>query len=286
MTDGDRQSSHKRRLLAGERRRRIAEMLDESGALRIGDLTAMFNVTDETIRRDLTLLEEEGLLTRAHGGALATALRIETPYGRRLSSHADEKDQFGRAAAKLVNDGSTIIVDSGTTMRAFVQRLRTKRDLVDITNGVNHVNELLANPTTTLVMTGGVIRRTTLGAVGDLAVATLETLRADHTFIATHGFSTTDGLTYPSFEEVAVKRAMIAAGAEVTLLADGSKCGCTSMVRIASLNALNRIVTSAPIPADEQRKLEKLKIELVMVNDGRAHRDTDSPDLDKKATAS
>jgi DeoR family transcriptional regulator of aga operon len=263
----------------------MAELLEEHGVLRIGDLTAMFNVTDETIRRDLSVLEDEGLLTRAHGGALATALRIETPYGRRLSANADDKDQIGRAAAELVQDGSTIIVDSGTTMRSFVRHLKTKRDLVVITNGVNHVTELLANPTTTLVMTGGVIRRTTLGAAGDLAVATLETLRADQAFIATHGFSVDEGLTYPSFEEVAVKRAMIAAGAEVTLLADASKCGRTSMVRIAPLSVLNRIITNPPIPAAEQRKLKELRIELVMVEEGRAGREGELSDLEKAARA-
>ena len=168
-------------------------------------------------------------------------------------------------------------------MRAFVRHLKTKRDLVVITNGVNHVTELLANPTTTLVMTGGVIRRTTLGAVGDLAVATLETLRADHAFIATQGFSVDEGLTYPSFEEVAVKRAMIAAGAEVTLLADAAKCGRTSMVRIAPLSALNRIITNPPIPAEERRKLEELKIELVLVEGSRARLDGELPDPEKGA---
>jgi DeoR family transcriptional regulator of aga operon len=273
MTHSSRQD---RGLLASERRRRIAEALEEHGAMRIGELAEMCAVTDETIRRDLVLLEDQGLLTRAHGGALATGLRIETPYNRRLAAHAREKDELGRAAAELVHDGSTIIIDSGTTMRSFVRHLKTKQDLVVITNGTSHIKDLLANPTTTLVMTGGVIRRTTLGSAGDLAAATLETIRADHAFIATHGFSIEEGLTYPSFEEVAVKRAMIAAGAEVTLVADGSKWGRTSMVRVAPISAVNRIITTPPIPMDEQQKLNDMNIELILT--GAPAREGDSVD--------
>lgn len=255
-----------KRLLPIERRRQIAELVEESGVLRIGELAARFGVTDETIRRDLSALEEEGVLTRQHGGALATGMSIETPYRRRAREQNPAKEAIARAAVELVRDGSTIIIDSGTTTKYLVDLLRNKRDLVVITNGVNHVAELLANPSTTVVVTGGTVRRASFGSVGDLAVATLETLRADHTFLATHGFSADTGVTYPSFEEVAVKRAMINAGAEVTLLADGSKCGRTSMVRVASLQQLDRVITSAPIPAKELKKIGDLGVELAVVD--------------------
>jgi len=254
-----------KRLLPVERRRQIADLVEESGVLRIGDLAARFRVADETVRRDLAVLEHEGIVTRQHGCALATGMSIESPYRRRAREQNVEKQWIARAAAELVQDGSTIIIDSGTTTRHLVDLLRTKCDLVVITNGISHVPELLENPTTTVVITGGTVRRASLGAVGDLAVATLETLRADHTFLGTHGFSAEAGVTYPSFEEVAVKRAMIAAGVEVTLLADGSKCGRTSMVRVAPLQKLDRIITSTPIPGDELTKIRKLGIEITVV---------------------
>jgi len=257
--------SERVRLLPVERRRQIAELVDESGALRIGELTSRFGVTDETIRRDLSALEEEGVLTRQHGGALSTGMSVETPYRRRTREQNAAKETIARAAVEFIHDGSTIIVDSGTTMKSLVDLLRTKRDLVVITNGVSHVPDLLANPSTTVVMTGGSVRRASLGAVGDLAVATLQTLRADHTFLATHGFSAEAGVTYPSFEEVAVKRAMIAAGVEVTLLADGTKCGRTSMVRVASLEAFDRVITSAPVPDEELTKIRQLGVEVMVV---------------------
>ena len=257
-----------KRLLQGDRRRRVAELVGQSGALRINELAEMFDVSDETIRRDFSFLEDQGLLTRAHGGALATLKHVELPYSRRMREHQDEKDWIASAASELVMDGSTIILDSGTTMRYLASHLKNKHDLVVITNGVSNVDELLANSTTTVVMTGGMIRRTTLGSVGDLGVVTLESLRADQTFIATQGFSVDAGLTYPSFEEVAVKRAMLAAGAEITLLADGSKCGRSAMIRIAPLTAVQRIITSPPIPEEERKKIIDLGIELVVVGGG------------------
>jgi DeoR/GlpR family transcriptional regulator of sugar metabolism len=256
------------RPLAAERQREIVRLLNDAGTLRIVELAGRFDVSDETIRRDLATLEEQGLLTRAHGGAVADGVHLETTFQRRMRENRAPKEAIARTAAEMVRDGSTIIIDSGTTMHELACNLRGKRDLVVITNGLNHVEELLANPTLTLVVTGGVVRRATLGGAGELAVATLQSLRADHTFIATHGFSGEAGLTYPSFEEVAVKRAMIAAGEEVTLLADGTKCGRASMVRVAPLDQVNRIITSPPIPSTERERIEQLGIELLVVGDG------------------
>lgn len=257
-------SNDRGRLIAGERQREIVRRLADAGSLRIGDLVEAFEVSDETIRRDLAVLEGRGFLTRTHGGAMADGVHRETTFERRAREFPTEKDAIARAAADLVEDGSTITMDSGTTMRHFATHLRHKRDLVVITNGINNTNELLANPSLTLVLTGGVVRRATVGASGELAVATLKSLRADQTFIATQGFSAKGGITYPSFEEVAVKRALIETGAKVTLLADGSKCGRESMVRVAPLTAVQRIITSHPIPDDEQARIRDLGIELLI----------------------
>jgi DeoR family transcriptional regulator, fructose operon transcriptional repressor len=252
------------RPLAEVRQRQIMALLQESGALRIGELSQILDVSDETVRRDLAVLEEQGLLTRTRGGALAESVRLETSFQRRMRENGAEKREIARIAAGYVEDGSTIIIDSGSTMAHLVGQLRSKRDLVVITNGINHVEDLLSNPSLTVVVTGGMVRRVTMGAAGPLAVESLSSLHADHTFVATHGFSADAGMTYPSFDEVAVKRAMISAGAEVTLLADGTKCGRASMVKIAPLNQLTRIVTSPPISESEQRKIRDLNVELIV----------------------
>jgi DeoR family transcriptional regulator, fructose operon transcriptional repressor len=256
-----------RRPLAGDRQRQIMTLLQENGALRIGDLTEMFDVSDETVRRDLAALEDQGLLTRTRGGALAESVQLETSFQRRMRENGRAKLAIARIAASYVEDGSTIIIDSGSTMAHLVRQLRSKRDLVVITNGITHVEDLLSNPTLTVVVTGGMIRRATMGAGGPLAVEALSSLHADHTFIATHGFSADGGMTYPSFEEVAAKRAMISAGADVTLLADGTKSGRASMVKVAPLTQVNRVITSQPISVSEQSKIRDLGVELIIADD-------------------
>lgn len=246
------------------RQRQILALLQESGALRIAELSEQLDVSDETVRRDLAVLQDQGLLTRTRGGALVEGVRLETSFQRRMRENGVEKREIARIAAGYVEDGSTIIIDSGSTMAHLVSELRGKRDLVVITNGINHVEDLLSNPSLTVVMTGGMVRRVTMGAAGPLAVEALSSLHADHTFLATHGFSAEAGMMYPSFDEVAVKRAMISAGAEVTLLADGTKCGRASMVKVAPLNELTRIITSPPISESEQSKIRDLDVELIV----------------------
>jgi DeoR family fructose operon transcriptional repressor len=246
------------------RQRQILALLQESGALRIAELSEQLDVSDETVRRDLAVLQDQGLLTRTRGGALAEGVRLETSFQRRMRENGVEKREIARIAADYVEDGSTIIIDSGSTMAHLVSQLLGKQDLVVITNGINHVEDLLSNPSLTVVVTGGTVRRVTMGAAGPLAVESLSSLHADHTFLATHGFSAEAGMMYPSFDEVAVKRAMISAGAEVTLLADGTKCGRASMVKVAPLNELTRIITSPPISESEQSKIRDLDVELIV----------------------
>jgi DeoR family fructose operon transcriptional repressor len=252
------------RPLAEVRQRQIMAVLQETGAMRIGELSQMLDVSDETVRRDLAVLQDQGLLTRTRGGALAESVRLETSFQRRMRENGVEKQEIARIAAGYVEDGSTIIIDSGSTMAHLVSQLRAKRDLVVITNGINHVEALLSNPSLTVVVTGGMVRRVTMGAAGPLAAEALSSLHADHTFLATHGFSAEAGMTYPSFEEVAVKRAMISAGAEVTLLADGTKCGRASMVKVAPLSELSRVITSPPISESERSKIRDLDLELII----------------------
>jgi len=252
------------RPLAEVRQRQIMAVLQETGAMRIGELSQMLDVSDETVRRDLAVLQDQGLLTRTRGGALAESVRLETSFQRRMRENGVEKQEIARIAAGYVEDASTIIIDSGSTMAHLVSQLRAKRDLVVITNGINHVEALLSNPSLTVVVTGGMVRRVTMGAAGPLAAEALSSLHADHTFLATHGFSAEAGMTYPSFEEVAVKRAMISAGAEVTLLADGTKCGRASMVKVAPLSELSRVITSPPISESERSKIRDLDLELII----------------------
>lgn len=256
--------------LALERQRQIATLIDEQGSIRASALTDMFGVTGETIRRDLAHLEEAGILRRLHGGAVAGHTRSESNFDRRLREHQAQKVAIARVAAALVSDGSTIIIDSGSTTFHFARALRGKRDLVVITNAVTNAVELMHSPDVTVVLTGGVIRSATFGAVGDIAVANLATLRVDQTFLAISGVSIEGGLTYPNFEEASVKRAMIAASAEVILLADASKFGRDSLVRVAALDALSMVVTTPGVDPRLQAHLRDLGIKIIEASPDKA----------------
>jgi DeoR/GlpR family transcriptional regulator of sugar metabolism len=252
-------------MLPADRRQVIADLVRTRGSVRGRDLVDVLGVTDETIRRDLTRLAELGLVRRAHGGAVAIRPGDETDTAFRLREHADEKVAIGRRAAELVADRSSIILDSGTTTLCLARALHHKQDLVVVTTAVTNAIELVGNPGTTVIMTGGVIRPTTFGASGQLAAATLRGLHVDQTFLAIHSVSVEGGLTYPLLEEVDAKRAMIEAAEEVILLADHSKFGRRALVRVASMSAVHRIVTTPGIDPDEAAAIRDLGIDLIVV---------------------
>lgn len=257
--------SERPRLLSVERQRAIAELLRERGTVHAASLVDLFGVTDETIRRDLNVLSERGVLQRIHGGATSGAV-AETTFDQRLGVHEAEKVAIARYAANLVHEGMRVILDSGTTTLALARMLRNKGRLVVVTNALTHALELLRNPEATVIMTGGILRRSTFGAVGDLGVDAFAQVHVDLAFMAIHSVSAATGLTYPTVEETAIKRAMMASADQVTLLADGSKIGRSSLIRVAPISAVHRIVTAGSFDATEARAIRELGIELVVAD--------------------
>jgi DeoR family fructose operon transcriptional repressor len=252
-----------RELIPADRQRVIASLVREQGSVRGRDLVELLGVTDETIRRDILKLAESGTVRRSRGGAVAIRPLDETGTDIRLREHSIEKLAIGARAAELVEDGSRIILDSGTTTLSLARALRHKRDLMVVTTAVTHAVELLGGPGTRVVMTGGEIRPLTYGATGELAVAALGQVRVDLAFLAIHSVSTKGGLTYPSFEEVATKRAMIDAATRVVLLADHSKFGREAFVKVAPITAVDIIVTSPGVDPEQADEIRALGIELI-----------------------
>ncbi len=255
-------------MLAADRLEVIANLVRERGSVRGRELVDLLGVTDETVRRDLARLAEQGIVRRAHGGAVAMRPNDETTTAVRLRENSQEKIAIGRRAADLVAPGTTIILDSGTTTLCLARALRHTRDIVVVTTAVTNALELVGNPGTTVIMTGGVIRPITFGASGRLAAATLHELHVDQAFIAIHSVSVRGGLTYPSFEEVDAKRAIIEAASEVILLADHSKFGREALVRVAPLTAVHRIITTPGIDPQEAAAIRDLGIDLIVVESG------------------
>lgn len=253
------------RVLATERFRVIGLLVRERGSVRVGELAERFGMTDETIRRDLARMEEMGVLERSYGGAVAPRGDAETTYSGRLLEHSAAKMSIASRAAELIEDGDALILDAGTTTLCLVRLLAGRRDLFVATNAVTHAVELAANARISVVVIGGLLRPSTFGAVGDLAIGMLADLHVKRTFLAIHSVSATAGLTNPRLDEVGIKRAMMNAATEVILLADHSKVGRSSLMRIAPVESVARLITSEGVDPAEVRAIQDLGVEVDIV---------------------
>jgi DeoR/GlpR family transcriptional regulator of sugar metabolism len=255
---------HPRQLLPGDRLEVIESLLEQHGRVRASELAELFGVTDETIRRDLTRLAKTGRIRREHGGAATGRAQDERTTSVRLRENAAEKIAIGNRAALLVEEESTIALDSGTTTLCLARALRSRVGLLVVTTAVTNAFELVDAPGVTVVMAGGVVRPATYGATGRFTVAMLHDVHVNQAFLGIHSVSAKAGLTYPRFEEADVKRAMIEAASRVVLLADHSKFGRESLVKVAPLTAVHTIVTTPGIDPAEAEAIRDMGVELII----------------------
>lgn len=242
-------------MYAEERRQIIADRARRDGRVEVAVLAEDLGVTTETVRRDLTELEQAGILRRVHGGAIPVdRLRIERGVSDRATSMAAEKDRIAKAALAEIRDGATILLDAGTSTQALVVALPEGRDLTVVTNSLGAAMELADRAGTQVHLLGGRVRSRTLATVDDWAIRTVRELRPDVVFLGTNGCTPSGGLTTPDPAEAAVKRAMADAGRRVVLLADHSKLGEDHFVRFADVADLDVLITDTgadPARCDE-----------------------------------
>jgi DeoR family transcriptional regulator, aga operon transcriptional repressor len=249
-----------------ERRNKILELIDERGKVEVGELSRWFETSEATIRTDLKDLSRRGLIHRAHGGAVRVETVSTDPSLQvKAELRADEKRRIGEAAAALVNDGDSIILDSGTTTQQIARRIKNKRDLKVITNGLNIAAELVGAKDIQLILLGGVVRQNAASVVGHLTEEMLRQLSADKLFLAVDAFDLEFGLSTPNLEECQVNQAMVRVSTETILVADSSKFGKRSLSRIVPLSAVHRIVTDKELPAGTQTELRMRGVELILV---------------------
>ncbi len=248
-----------------ERRQLITDELRRRGRVAVSRLADTYNVTPETVRRDLVELEQRGELRRVHGGGVASERpRIEPAVAERAEHLAAEKARIGDAAlAFLPDDGGTILLDAGTTTGALVEQLPTDRRLTVVTNAIPHALLLASFPLVTVIVVGGRLRARTLATVDDFALDTVRNLRVDVAFIASNGISKR-GCSTPDPAEAAVKRALVAAGERVVLLADHSKLGDEHFVRFAELADLDVVITDAGADPEDLLALRAADLEVVV----------------------
>ncbi|WP_128774173.1 DeoR/GlpR family DNA-binding transcription regulator [Actinomyces oricola] len=238
---------------ADERQRDIVERLHRLSRVEVSELAQRYDVTVETIRRDLAHLDRAGVLRKVHGGAVpvSTLALPETGVLERERTNAPAKRAIAARAlgALALTPGTTLLIDAGTTTGALARLLPTGTPLTIITSSVLTASALAGQDRLAVRVLGGQVRGLTQAAVGPEALEALALLRADIAVMGTNGISIQHGLSTPDPDEAAVKRAMIRAARRVVVLADSSKIGQEHLVSFAPLSAVHQLVTEAPPPA-------------------------------------
>lgn len=248
-----------------ERQARILELVEEHGKVEVGDLSRNLGASEVTIRKDLKELHARGLLRRAHGGAVrAETVSADPSLQIKAGLHAEEKRRIGAAAAALVADGESIILDSGTTTQQVARHLRDRRGLKVITNALNVAAELTGAGEVEVILLGGILRQNSGSLVGQFAEEMLKQFSVDKLFLAVDAVDLDFGLSTPNLDESHVNQMMVRAARETILVADSSKFGRRSLSRIVPLSEVARVVTDRGLPEPTRAGLRELGVELIL----------------------
>jgi DeoR family transcriptional regulator, fructose operon transcriptional repressor len=251
-------------MYAVERRQEIATLIDERGRGDVTELAGRFDVTPETIRRDLTELEQRRLLRRVHGGAISIhRFRSEPAIAEKAAAMATEKVAIATAAVSFVPEHGSVLLDAGTSTLALA-RIFPERELTVFTHSVAVALELATRDALQLYVIGGRMRTRTLANVDDWALRQLAALRVDVAFIGTNGFSVERGLSTPDPAEAAVKHAICLAAVQRVVLADHTKLDEESAVRFAAIDEFDVLISDRGLAERDRRALEEADVEVVL----------------------
>lgn len=232
-------------MFAPERRQRILELLRSSGTASLGQLARHVDTSEVTVRRDLRVLEEQGLLNRRHGGAVLPDTSPESTFAEKAHLEAAEKAAIAHRAVALVRDGDAIALGSGTTTQALARRLSHARDLTVVTNSILVASALVKARGVEVLMTGGTVRGPTAALVGTTAERSLEGLRTVRAFLSGDGMSAERGLSTHVAAVAGIDGALAATAAEVVVLADHTKVGTDSTCLAVPTADIGRLITDA-----------------------------------------
>ncbi len=254
-----------------ERRNKIVEMVNMGGSVLVGDAASKLGVTEVTIRADLRLLEKRGLLTRFHGGAAKCVVpptahsfdNNELSLNERYKLAADPKRRIAIEGAKLVREGDTIILDSGSTTKSLAEELLKMKNITVITNNLPAALILSENRDITLIVCGGTLRHKTVSLHGSIAEYTIREVSADLMFVGADGFDCENGLT--TFNEGYTISAIMASVAQhVIVVTDSSKFGKRGFNSVLPISKINTVITDSVAPESEVNGLKKLGINVIL----------------------
>lgn len=255
-------------MYAPERHQEILRLAREAGRVDVLSLADRFQVTAETVRRDLKALDRAGLVRRVHGGAIPAGrldLDLEPDLTEREATAAEEKDRIAAAALAELPDGGSVVLDAGSTVARLAAGIPVDIALTVVTHALPVAARLADHTGIDLHLVGGRVRHRTRAAVDGWALRAYAEIRADVLFLATNGFSADGGLTTPDLAEAAVKRAAIGAARRVVLLADSAKAGQEHFARFGSFADVDLLITDTGLAPAQQAAIEAAGTEVVLV---------------------
>ena len=257
-------------VFARERQAHIARIVEEHGRARVSDLATRFGVSSVTIRKDLLVLETDGRVVRTHGGAIVPdRSRPELAFEIRERLQQGEKSRIGTAAAELVRDGESIVMDASTTALAVARRLAARggwSQLTVITNGLRLASELAGSSGITVLMLGGRVRWEALSVVGQLGDGLFSRINVQKAFVGAAGFTIESGLSDATDEEAQIKRSMIAAAREVIAIVDSTKWERAAFATFCPTADIDMVLTDERAPAPMLAGLRERGIEVRLID--------------------
>ena len=244
-------------VIPAERLKLISDYIEQRGNAKISDLAAELNVSESTVRRDLDLLVQEGLIQRSHGGA--TWIRHSSSYEHIYS------EKIGAFCADMVQDGDTLFLDSGTTTIQIAAGLQRKKNLTIFTYDLAIASAIEFAPSTTLVVTGGIKREDYNVLIGSVTEDYISRIRFGTLFLSADAIDEEFGVSNTGLPEASIKSKLLRSAKRVVLAADSSKFGKVAMVKVADLSELDCIVTDRNLPLSLQARMSKLVPEFYAV---------------------
>jgi DeoR/GlpR family transcriptional regulator of sugar metabolism len=254
-------------LIAEERRLKILEALGVRRTLTVKELAEMFGVSEDTVRQDLRVLEKQGLLRRIYGGASRVKTsNVEIPVGLREITNREVKEAIGKEAAKIIEDGDSVIFDASTTALQVARNIDPTRRVTILTSSLDICVSLARQPNFNIIATGGTLHPLSFSFVGPQAENAVRNYYADKLFLGARAVLVDEGYLADVFElEAHLKKVMVASAQEVILVAESRKFQEVAFFKICELTRVNRIFTDENLDTALVRKIEDLGIRVTLV---------------------
>ncbi|MDY0393657.1 DeoR/GlpR family DNA-binding transcription regulator [Virgibacillus halophilus] len=253
-------------MLVAERQQKIVGLVNERKSIRVTELSQIFGVTEETVRRDLEKLEKENKLTRSHGGAISTdpADSMEIPYFQREVINIKEKKDIAFEAVRQVKEEDKIILDASSTAWYMAKAL-PDIPITVLTNSIRVATELSTKNQITVISTGGSLLSKSLSFVGPLAEASLDSYHVNKAFISCKGIHLKNGISDSNEQQAQIKRKMIECADTVYIMIDHSKFGVQAFSHINNLEIIDYIITDSRVDDEILQQIEDKSIHLVSI---------------------